>query len=198
MTRFGLIFDMDGVVADSTAAHTRSWARLAAEEGLAFDDAIARQMLGRDRRDSLAVVLAGRCLDGQAEEALLQRKQLYFLDELATVEALPGVRDLIAEARAAGVPLGLASSSRNVAVVLARLGLRDAFDVVVDGSTPCAPKPAPDLFLRVARALGLQPAPCTVLEDAEAGIAAALAGGFAVIALGGATGGHRDLTGLGG
>ena len=198
-----LIFDLDGVVADTSAAHYRSWVRLSHEEGIAFDAVANRRLLGRTREDSVRLFAGERVLDAATTAEWGARKQACFLEELARMgpaDALPGVVALLAEARAAGIPLALASSSRNARAVLAQLGLSDAFDVIADGTTVANPKPAPDIFIWCAERLGVAPADCIVFEDAEAGVAAARAGGFQVIGVGRAVAVARcidDFSGLG-
>lgn len=182
-----LIFDLDGVVADSAAAHRRSWARLAAEEGVTFDDAAARALLGLTREDSLEIFLGDRTLSTGERADWLARKQLYFLDELGRMgpdDALPGVRDLLGEAARADIPCALASSSRNARAVLDRLMLAHAFAFVADGASVAEPKPAPDIFLLAARMLGVPPAEAIVIEDSAAGAQAAAQGGFALVTVG--------------
>lgn len=182
-----LIFDLDGVVADTSAAHYRSWQRLADEEGVVFDPRANIALLGRTRDDSLALFLGERVIDAATKAEWLARKQAYFLVELGAMgpdDALPGVVPLLHEARAASLPTALASSSSNARAVLAQLGIASLFDVVGDGRTVARPKPAPDIFLWAADQLGLAPAHCIVFEDSAAGIAAAKAGGFPVIGIG--------------
>ena len=182
-----LIFDLDGVVADTAAAHRRSWARLAAEEGVAFDDDRARALLGLTREDSLEVFRGDRDLSAAERADWLARKQRYFQEKLAEMgpdDALPGVRALLSEARAVGLPCALASSSRNARAVLDRLALADAFAVIADGASVAHPKPAPDIFLLAARALGVAPAEAVVIEDSAAGAEAAWRGGFALVTVG--------------
>lgn len=182
-----LIFDMDGVVADTIGPHYRSWQRLADEEGVRFDRARNELLLGRTREDSLAIFAEGLTLDARTAEDWLQRKQRYFLDELARMgpqDALPGVRELLEEARDARLAVGLASSSRNARAVITRLELAHLFQVIADGTTVARPKPAPHVFLWTAWALRVAPARALVFEDSAAGVEAALAGGFPVVALG--------------
>ena len=182
-----LIFDLDGVVADTSGAHYRSWQRLADEEGVAFSPAANVELLGRTRGDSLDLFLGGRVIDDVTRTDWLARKQAYFLEELAHMgpdDALPGVVALLHEARAAGLPVALASSSSNARRVIAQLGIAELFDVVGDGTTVARPKPAPDIFLWAAAQLGVAPADCVVFEDSAAGIAAAHAGGFPVLGIG--------------
>lgn len=178
------IFDLDGVVADTAAAHLRSWRRLADEHGFAFDDAARDAVLGRTREDSLRLIVGD--VDAATTAEWLQAKQDYFLAELAAMgpdDALPGVVDLLHDARARGLGIALASSSRNARGVLRQLQIADLFDVVADGATVAHPKPAPDIFLWCAHQLGRRPDECVVFEDANAGIEAAVAGGFGVVAI---------------
>lgn len=182
-----LIFDMDGVVADTEPAHRRSWQRLAEAEGLAFDDATALALRGLTRERSLDRLLAGRVLTSSRRDDWLARKQRLFLDDLARMDRsdiLPGVEALLAEARDAGVPCAIASSSRNARVVIEQLGLTPCFDVIADGASVAEPKPAPDIFLHAAALLGVPPRRCLVIEDSHAGVTAAKAGGFAVLSVG--------------
>lgn len=184
---FAFVFDLDGVVADTVEPHYRSWQRLADEEGLPFDRAANAALLGRERLDALKVLAGDRELAPDVASAWAERKQRYFLEELehfGPADLLPGVADLLAEARSLGVPLGLASSSRNARLVLERTGLARAFDAVADGTTVARAKPAPDIFVWTAGRLGVVPARAVVFEDAPAGVAAALAGGFPVVGLG--------------
>ncbi len=184
-----LIFDLDGVIADTAGYHYQSWQQLAAEEGLAFDWQLNERLRSLSRQASLEIILAenGRVV-GQAEMAeLLARKNRFYLALLEQMDAsalLPGVAALIDEARAASLKLAVASASRNASVVLQRTGVYGAFDAVVDSNSDLPSKPAPDLLLRAAQELGIAPAHCAVLEDAAAGIDAALAAGMWTVGLG--------------
>lgn len=182
-----ILFDCDGVIADTNPAHARSWKLLADEHGLVFGPAEFRRMLGRTREDSLAILLAGRKIDPAAFNAMLARKQALFLTEFDRpegVKILPGAAELIASAREEGLALALASSSRNGARVLARLGLTGQFDAVVDGNCDLPPKPAPDVFIEAARRLGIAHRDAIVIEDSAAGVEAARKGGFRVVSVG--------------
>lgn len=183
----GLIFDMDGVVADTVELHYESWRRLAEDEGRSFSREANRALLGRTREGALDVWLGGRAADAGQRQELLRRKNDYFLEAMRTLgpgDLLPGVGELLREARARGLRLGLASSSRNARQVCTQLGVLELFHAFADGSSVVNPKPAPDVFLWVAGRLGLHPARCLVLEDSGAGVQAARAGGFTVLGLG--------------
>ncbi len=181
------IFDLDGVITDTAEYHFRAWKRMADEDGLPFTREDNEALRGVSRRDSLLLILKGQPRSEAEMQALMTRKNGYYLDfikEITPRDLLPGARDLLEELRGAGYKVGLGSASKNAREVLDRLGITALFDSVSDGFSVERQKPAPDLFLHGAAQLGLPPAECVVVEDAEAGITAALAGGFYAIGLG--------------
>jgi beta-phosphoglucomutase len=186
MTIQGLIFDLDGVIADTHEFHYRSWKRLAEEEGLPFTEAENDALRGLTREDSLKRLLGTRTVNDAEALDMMERKNRYFQETMTQIHPLPGVVRLLAEARAAGLRIGLGSVSRNARRVLETLNLSANFDVIGDGHTVVNPKPAPDIFLWVAGALNLPPRHALVLEDSEAGVEAGLKGGFLVAGIGSA------------
>lgn len=182
-----LIFDMDGVITDTVELHRRAWERLTAEEGVPFTPEDNDLLRGLSRRDSLDYVFRHQPPDEAAAVALMERKNTYALqliDHLTPADRLPGVTPLIEAARAAGIRIGLASSSQNVDVVLDRLDMHPLFDAVADHFSIVNHKPAPDVFLWTAGRLNAHPAQTIVFEDADAGVRAGLAGGFRVVGVG--------------
>lgn len=182
-----LIFDLDGVIADTNAPHYASWERLSQEENVPFSKAVYQQMMGLPRQQCLKVFLNDRPINEETAQAFLQRKNTYFLDllnQFTPADTAPGVRELIEEARAAGLKIGLGSSSANAKRVLKQLDLFDLFDVIGDGTTVSRHKPEPDIFLWVAKGLGVAPEQAAVFEDSRAGVEAGRAGGFWVIGIG--------------
>lgn len=97
----------------------------------------------------------------------------------------PGCRELLDAASHAGLPLAVASSSalRLIHAVVDRVGLTRYFKAIVSGESVASPKPAPDIFLKAAAELGVEPAACAVLEDSLAGVTAGRAAGMIVIAV---------------
>ena len=183
----GLIFDLDGVLTDTAEFHYRAWQRLADEEGLPFNRQANEKLRGVSRRESLLLILGQRVYPAAQIQAMMDRKNGYYLQAVQAIspsDLLPGARELLLEIRAAGLKSAVGSASQNAAEVLDRLGLRPLLDAVSDGFSVERPKPAPDLFLHTAAQLGLPPAECVVVEDATAGVEAALAGGFHTIGLG--------------
>jgi HAD superfamily hydrolase (TIGR01509 family) len=97
---------------------------------------------------------------------------------------LPGALRALDDARARGAKVALASASHNARAIVARLGIADRFDHIADPGAATRPKPAPDLFLASAAALGTDPARCIGVEDAIAGVAAIKAAGMFAIGIG--------------
>ncbi|WP_322821828.1 beta-phosphoglucomutase [Chloroflexus sp.] len=187
MTIQGFIFDLDGVLTDTAEYHYRAWKRLADELGIPFTHEENEALRGIPRRESLLLLLKGRTYPEAVLSELMDRKNGYYLEfirELSPRDVLPGARKLLQEIRAAGLKTALGSASKNAREVIERLGIAGLFDAVADGYSVTRQKPAPDLFLHAAALLNLPPSACVVVEDAEAGVEAALAGGFYVVGIG--------------
>lgn len=184
-----VIFDLDGVITDTAELHYRSWQHLADAEGLRFDREMNERLRGLSRRASLEIILVENARSASEEQmaAWMARKNddyLAMLDEITPADLLPGALPFIEAVRAAGGRIALGSASRNARAVLDRLGITALFDVIADGDSVARSKPAPDLFLWAAEQLGQPPARCAVVEDAKAGIDAALAAGMWAIGIG--------------
>ncbi len=183
------IFDLDGVLADSAVMHYAAWKRLADDLGIAFDEAANEALKGVDRMGSLRLLLAlGNRVASQTEmEAMADAKNAHFVEMVGRAtpaNLLPGAERLLADARAADLMLAVASASRNAPVLLARLGIADRFDFIADAGAVLHPKPAPDIFLACADALGVEPARCIGFEDAAAGIEAIRAAQMFAVGIG--------------
>lgn len=183
----GFIFDLDGVITDTAEFHYRGWKRLAEEEGLPFTRQDNEHLRGIPRRESLLLILKEKLVPEEKILEMMERKNNYYLEfikEISPRDLLPGARELLEEIRAAGLKNALGSASKNAGEVLDRLGIRSLFDAISDGHSVERQKPSPDLFLHATKQLALSPAECVVVEDAAAGVEAAVRGGFRSIGLG--------------
>lgn len=200
------IFDLDGVIVDTASHHFVAWRRLAEELGVPFSTEDNEALKGVSRVDSLEFILnkGGLVLDPATKVRLMERKNNHYLElasQTTPASALPGVIELIAELKQKNLKIALGSSSKNAEMILAKLNLIDAFDVLVDGNHITLSKPDPEVFVMGAKALGLPPESCLVFEDAQSGIDAANAGGFPVIGVGKSdalTGAVAVISGFGG
>ncbi|GAP07566.1 MAG TPA: beta-phosphoglucomutase [Anaerolinea thermolimosa] len=193
----GFLFDLDGVLTDTSEYHYLAWKRLADELGIPFNRQENEALRGVSRRESLLLLLKGRPASEEQMNAWMELKnQFYiqFIQQMTPTSLLPGARELLEELRQGGYLSAIVSSSKNTPLVLERLQIAPLFDAIVDGNTPVRSKPAPDLFLLAARKLSLLPAECVVVEDAAAGIDAGKAAGMRTIGLGPRERvGHADL-----
>ncbi|HEX3054241.1 MAG TPA: beta-phosphoglucomutase, partial [Aggregatilineaceae bacterium] len=187
MTIKAVIFDLDGVLTDTAEFHYLAWKQLADDEGLPFTRADNEYLRGVSRRESLLLLLKGRPFEeAQMQEMMDRKNRIYqnLLTQITPANLLPGVAEFFNLLTQANVRLALASASRNAQDVVRRLGIADRLSVLVDGNSVTRQKPAPDLFRCAAAGLNLLPSECLVVEDAAAGIEAALKAGMPCLALG--------------
>jgi beta-phosphoglucomutase len=182
-----VIFDLDGVLTDTAEFHYLAWQELADAEGLPFDRDANEALRGVSRADSLRLLLDGRQVPEDDFARMMASKNERYVELLADMspdDLLPGALELVEACRDRGLRVAIGSSSKNAPAVLAALGIVDRFDAIADGTTVEVAKPAPDLFLAAARMLDVDPARCAVVEDAEAGVDAALAAGMVAVGVG--------------
>lgn len=187
----GVIFDLDGVIVSTDDCHYRAWKRMADEESIAFDRTVNERLRGVSRMESLRIILerAQKTYTEDEKLAMAARKNAYYVELIGSLtpeNVLPGALDALALLRRRGVKLAIGSSSRNTPIILKQIGMQDAFDAVADGNAITHSKPDPEVFLLAARLLGLAPVNCLVVEDADAGVEAALAGGMRALGVGSA------------
>jgi beta-phosphoglucomutase len=182
-----VIFDLDGVLTDTAEFHYLAWQELADAEGLPFDRAANDALRGVSRADSLRLLLDGREVEGPDFQRMMAAKNERYVELLADMspdDLLPGALELIEACRARSLKTAIGSSSKNAPMVLGALGIDDRFDAIADGTSVEVAKPAPDLFLAAARMLDVRPEACVVIEDAAAGVDAALAAGMVAVGIG--------------
>lgn len=185
------IFDLDGVIVDTAGYHFAAWARLADGLGFTLPPEAGQQIKGATRPQSLEIVLSagGLQLSEDEKSRLLESTQAdyrRYIQTLGPPNLLPGVLVYLQTLKRAGVAIGLGSSSRSAAIILAQLGLLEYFDTLVTGSQITFPKPHPEVFLTAAHNLGHRPQSCVVFEDSQAGLTAAKAAGMLAIGVGAA------------
>lgn len=138
---------------------------------------------------SLEIVLqlGGVTATAHEKELMANKKNTWFNDYVERMmpeEIFPGVKQLIRDLKSNGIKVGLASSSKNAKTVIQLLQIQNEFDAIVDGTMIEHSKPHPEIFLLTAEKLGVKPEECLVFEDAEAGVAAALAAGMKCVGVG--------------
>ncbi|MGP6140294.1 beta-phosphoglucomutase [Jeotgalibaca sp. A127] len=187
----GVIFDLDGVLTDTAEFHFRAWQDLGEKIDISFDRAFNENLKGISRMDSLDRILehGGKkdVYSIEEKESLAKEKNddyVELIKEITPADILPGVKKFLDDCREAGLKLGLASASKNGPAILKNLGLTDYFEVVVDPASLTNGKPDPEIFLKGAELLGLDPSECVGVEDAEAGIASINSAGMFSVGVG--------------
>lgn len=183
-----IIFDLDGVLTDTSEYHYQAWKHLADDEGIPFthedNDAHLR---GVGRRDSLIYLLKGRKVTEEQMQEMMDRKNHYYAElikNMSPKEVVPGGVALLKEIRAAGIKMAIASASKNTMTVLQHLDLVSHFEGIADGNSVVNGKPAPDVFIFAAGLVKTPTVDCLGVEDADAGIEAIKAAGMEALAIG--------------
>jgi beta-phosphoglucomutase len=189
MTIKAVIFDLDGVIVSTDEYHYEAWQRLADDEGIYFDRQINQRLRGVSRMASLEILLerATRRYSDAEKQEMAERKNGYYrelLKQLTPQHLLPGVRTVMDELKRRGIKVAIGSASKNTPGILCHIGLPEYFDAVADGNCIAKSKPDPEVFLVAAKMLNVPPQECLVVEDAIAGVEAALAGGMRTLAVG--------------
>lgn len=185
----GIIFDLDGVICSTDEYHYQAWKELADSIDVYFDREINNRLRGVSRMESLEIILEKSGVNYSEEEKLEMAEKkngIYkvLLGRMNTADLTNEVKSTLDGLRAAGLKLAIGSSSKNAKFILERIGLKDYFDAISDGTNISKSKPDPEVFLKAAEYLGLEPQECLVVEDAKAGIDAAVAGAFESAGLG--------------
>ena len=183
------IFDLDGVIVDTAKYHFLAWKRLADQLGIAFTERDNERLKGVSRMDSLEIILdLGKSkLDNSKKNeyaALKNKWYVGYIEKMTPDEILPGCLDFLHELRKAKIKIAVGSASKNTPMILERVGIRELFDAVADGNNVSKAKPNPEVFLKAAGMLGVDPDRCVVFEDAVAGIQAAINAGMFAIGVG--------------
>lgn len=189
-----VIFDLDGLLADTESLHCRAYQMALTEHGVQLAEReYAEHWVRFGKGIADWVTIRGLALD---PHALRLRKAKHYLDLLASsLRPMEGALDLL-KFLSGKTKIALASSSYRDAIdgVLAGLGIAHFFEVIVSGLDVAQVKPAPDLFLKAANDLNIEPSECLVLEDAEKGVVAAYLAGMRCIAIPNEYTRHHDFS----
>lgn len=168
-----VLWDLDGVLADTAAFHSEAWRQIFASLGKGFDEASFKRTFGL-RNDAVLRDVLGAIRPDELEPLSRRKDELYRALIKGELTPLPGVERLLGSLRSRGTQMAVVTSTarENVRLILTRLGLDDYFGTVVSGEDVTRGKPDPQGFLLAAERLGVRPADCLVIEDAPDGIEA--------------------------
>lgn len=174
-----VIFDLDGVICNSSQFHYLAWKEIADELNIPFDEEYNEKLKGVSRQESFELILSrvGKQNDFTNEEKekyCTRKNEIYknYISNMTSEDVLPGVLEFIKEVRLRGIKTGLASVSKNAPFLIKKLELQEYFDYVCNPEEIKNLKPDPEIFLKVAEALDVPPTCCAAIEDSFSGIEA--------------------------
>ena len=182
---YAVIFDLDGVLADSEPWWNQIDAKLLAEYGVSYRGEYHRNVLGVSYRLAVEFYKNAFHISASVEELMRRRGEIATDFFANRVDLFPSAKTTLEQLREMKLPLAVATSSVSASArpLLDRTGIRSLFSVVITGDEVQQGKPHPDIYLRAAKKLGISPEACLVIEDSLAGIAAGKAANMRVAAI---------------
>lgn len=183
MPLYAFVFDMDGVIVDSNPYHKIALRQFCEKHGHALTETELREKIyGRTNKDWIPNLFGD--IDRNLVQKYADEKETLFRDIYAPhIQPVPGLIEFLRDL--GEIPRAIATSApiENVDFTLDKTGTRRYFEVILDESFVSRGKPDPEIYLKTATALNLQPGQCIVIEDSLSGIEAAKAAGSRVIAI---------------
>ena len=187
----GVLFDLDGVITDSSEYHFRAWREVAANTGIIIDRAFNQTIRGVGRMAALEAILRyggkeNAYTPEQKTVMAVEKNKRYreLIRQISPGDVLPGIRDLLTDLRGAGIRTALGSASHSAFTIVDRLGITALFDYIADAADAAHSKPAPDIYLDACRGISLRPGEVVGVEDSAVGIASLRAGHIFSIGIG--------------
>lgn len=183
------IFDLDGVITDTAEYHYQAWKYLSDKNNLHFDRELNEALRGVSRLDSIQLILDHNkvVIDNKTKIKWSNEKNdiyVKLIENITPKDLLPGVENLLEDLKERGIRIALGSASKNAQAVIEKLEVKDYFEVIGDGHSVQNSKPAPDIFIYAANELKVKMENCVVVEDAEAGVQAAISANMKTIGIG--------------
>jgi beta-phosphoglucomutase len=194
----GFLFDLDGVIVETAIFHFQAWKRMANELGFDIDEEFNEKLKGISRTESLELILKHGNVNlsaGKKAELATKKNQWYLelVSKMDKNDILQGIPAFFGQIKIYNsslithhslLKIGLGSVSKNAKMILERVGMINDFEAIIDGTKISKGKPDPEVFLKGAEELGLNPSDCIVFEDAVAGVQAGKNAGMKVVGIG--------------
>jgi beta-phosphoglucomutase len=192
MNTKAFIFDLDGVIVDTARYHYLAWKKIANALNIDFTHEHNELLKGVSRVRSLDIILDLGNIQASQEDKdkwLFQKNEDYlsYLVDVDESEILPGVFAVLQFLKEKKQAIALGSASKNARPILEKTGILSYFDVIVDGNDVTNAKPDPEVFLKAAQLLHINPTDSIVFEDSVAGVQAANIGKMTSIGIGSKT-----------
>lgn len=197
----GVLFDLDGVITDTAEYHFKAWKQLANTLDIQIDRTFNESLKGISREDSLTLILKHGKIEQdidnhQFKQLAKEKNDLYvsMIQSITPLDIYPGVLPLLCDLKQRDIKIALASASKNGPLLLEKMDILSYFDAIVDPTSVHAGKPAPDIFIAAADAIGIPVTECIGIEDSKAGITAIKKSGAFPIGVGSAKDLENDIS----
>jgi len=180
-----VLWDLDGVIADTGSYHCRAWQDVFQKKGASFTEEDFLRHFGQ-RNDTIIRDTLGDGISLEELDVIAGEKEANYRRRVAPhITPLPGAIELIKSLRERGIKMAIASSApmENIQLIIQGLGIDNCFQAIVWGREVTEGKPSPQVFLLAAQKLDVEPRNCVVIEDAVAGVAAAKRAGMKCLAV---------------
>jgi beta-phosphoglucomutase family hydrolase len=180
-----VIWDMDGVLADTAPYHLLAWQETFAKRGIKFTEEDFRRSFGIKNDAIIKNVLGEPTTEAEIETIALEKEATFRRIIGKNIKPLPGALKLLEALDGHGVKMAIASSTpiENIRLIVGSLGIGKYFPAVITGHDVTEGKPSPQVFLLAAQRLGVEAKNCVVFEDAVAGVTAAKSAGMRCVAI---------------
>lgn len=181
-----VIFDMDGTLVDNMRFHDEAWFELLSAQGATFNrETFFSQTAGMKNPPILRMFLGNDLRDEDCERMSQEKEAHYRRLYKPNLAPIGGLEQLFTDAAAGGIALGVATSApvENIDFVMDGLEIRHKFGAIVGAADIKNGKPAPDIYLKAAELLGVEPEECLVVEDAPLGVESAFRAGCPCLVL---------------
>lgn len=175
----GIIFDLDGVIADTAKFHYIAWKEIGKKYDLEVDEEFNENLKGVSRDESLRRILEFNKAEEkfsaeEKEKIATEKNELYknLLNTLTEKDILAGIEKFLKDIKARDMKIALASASKNASLILEKLNLLDMIDYIADPAEVKNGKPAPDIFIKACEGIGLKIDEVIGVEDSYSGVSA--------------------------
>lgn len=186
MNRFALIFDLDGVIADTAQFHENAWFSFCKKHSIPItSEQFRNQLFGRSNRGTLRILLGKDLPENEFRQMVDEKESLFRELAAKSLKPIHGLVNFLNVVKKNDIPMAVASSAPaiNIHFSLEKTKTANFFQHLVSSDEITRSKPDPEIFLKAAQKLGFRPADCIVFEDSYAGIDAGLSSGMKVIAV---------------
>lgn len=181
-----VLFDMDGVVIDNLPYHVDAWLLFCERKNIPLTrEVFYRELNGMNSKDTFEWFYQ-REMSRAEVEVLEEEKELIYREFYRDhIKPAPGLLEFLKRLRAQGIKTALATSAGpgNIDFIVDGLGIREQFDAIIGGAEVQKGKPDPEIYLKAADLVGINPSACWVIEDSLQGIAAGQAAGMRVVGI---------------